>query len=115
MYVIRPYEEGDIGHTQKTSLLLVDDKLRKEYGELYVEIEKSQDVFVHAMKTQSGSKKELIKEISSTFTKSDDEFYRALIRVKDEVSVPRPTLHLLMLHMTRYLTIRFLLFFPPRM
>ena len=25
------------------------------------------------------------KEISSTFTKSDDEFYRALIRVKDEM------------------------------
>ncbi len=38
-----------------------------------------------ALKEQSGSKKDLAKEISLTFTKSENEFYRALIRVKDEV------------------------------
>jgi hypothetical protein len=61
-------------------------KLRKEYEELYVEIDKSKEVFLKALKEQSGgSKKDLEKEISSTFTKSDDEFYRALGRVKDEL------------------------------
>jgi hypothetical protein len=83
--VIRPYDDGVIGHTEKTSTLLVDSKLRKEYEELHIEIDKSKQLFLKALKEQSGSKKDLEKEISSTFTKSDDEFYRALIRVKDEV------------------------------
>lgn len=83
--VIRPYDDGIIGHTEKTSTLLVDSKLRKEYEELHIEIDKAKEIFLKALKEQSGSKKDLEKEISSTFTKSDDEFYLALIRVKDEV------------------------------
>jgi len=82
--VIRPYDE-EFGQTEKTSTLLVDSKLRKEYEELHIEIDKSKGIFLKALKEQSNSKKDLGKEISSTFTKSDDEFYRALIRVKDEV------------------------------
>lgn len=85
VFVIRPYEDDVISHTEKTSTLLVDSKLRKEYEELHIEIEKSKGIFLKALKEQSGSKKDLEKEISSTFTRSDDEFYRALIRVKDEV------------------------------
>lgn len=85
IYVIRPYDDGDISHTEKTSTLLVDSKLRKEYEELHLEIDKSKKIFLNALKEQSGSKKDLEKEISSTFTKSDDEFFRALIRIKDEM------------------------------
>jgi len=85
VFVIRPYDDGDIAHTEKTSTLLVDSKLRREYEELYVEIEKSKEIFLKALREQSGSKKDLEKEVSSTFTKSDDEFYRALIRVRDEL------------------------------
>src|ERR1039457_2466836 len=82
--VIAPYDEV-LGHTEKTSTLLVDAKLRNEYEQLYVEIDRSKDLLLKALKKQSGSKKDLEQEISSTFTKSDNEFYRALIRVKDEV------------------------------
>lgn len=82
--VIPPYDEV-FGHTEKTSTLLVDIKLRKEYEQLHVEIDKSKDSLLKALKEQSGSKKDLEKEISSTFTKSGDEFYRALIRIKDEL------------------------------
>jgi len=85
VFVIRPYEDEAISHTEKTSTLLVDSKLRKEYEELHIEIDKSKETFLKALKNQSGSKKVLEKEISSAFTKSDDEFYRALIRVRDEV------------------------------
>jgi len=84
VHVIRPYDEL-FGHTEKTSTLLVDSKLRQEYEELHIEIEKSKELFLKALKEQSGSKKNLENEISSTFTRSDDEFYRALIRVEDEV------------------------------
>ncbi len=83
--VIRPYDDGIIGHTEKTSTLLVDSKLRKEYEDLHLDIDKSKGVFLKALKEQSGSKKDLEKVISSTFTKSAEEFYLALIRVRDEV------------------------------
>ena len=82
--VVRPYDEV-FGHTEKTSTLLVDSKLRQEYEDLHTEIDKSKVTFLKALKEQSGSKKDLEKEISSAFTKSDDAFYRALIRVKDEL------------------------------
>lgn len=85
VFVIRPYDDGVIGHTEKTSTLLVNSKLRKEYEELYIEIDNSKEIFLKALKEQSGSKKDLESEISSTFTKSDNEFYNALNRVRDEV------------------------------
>jgi hypothetical protein len=71
--------------------LLVDSKLRNEYEELHIEIEKSKEIFLKALREQSGSKKNLENEISTTFTRSDDEFYRALIRVKDEVLAQKDT------------------------
>ena len=64
VYVIRPYDDEDIGHTEKTSTLLVDSKLRKEYEALHIEIDKSKEIFLKALKEQSGSKKDLEKEIS---------------------------------------------------
>ena len=89
VFVIRPYEDEDISHTEKTSTLLVDSKLRKEYEELHIEIDKSKEIFIKALREQSGSKKDLEKEISSAFTSSDEEFYRALIRVHEEVSAQK--------------------------
>jgi len=82
--VVAPYDEV-LGHTEKTSTLLVDTKLRTEYEALHVDIDKAKDIFLKALREQSKSKKDLEKEISTTFTKSETEFYRALIRVKDEV------------------------------
>jgi ABC-type Mn2+/Zn2+ transport system ATPase subunit len=84
VFVVLPYDEV-FGHTEKTSTLLVDTNLRKEYEQLHIEIDKAKEMFLKALKEQSGSKKALEKEISSAFTKSDDEFYRALFRVKDEL------------------------------
>lgn len=82
--VIRPYDEV-FGHTEKTSTLLVDAKLRKEYEQLHVDIDKARETFLKALKEQSGSKRHLDAEISATFTKSDDEFYRALFRIESEL------------------------------
>lgn len=87
--VVAPYDEV-LGHTEKTSTLLVHAKLRKEYEDLHTEIDKAKEVFLKALKEQSKSKRDLEKEISSTFTKSDSEFYRALIRIKDEVEGQEP-------------------------
>jgi ABC-type lipoprotein export system ATPase subunit len=85
VYVIRPYDEV-LGHTEKTSTLLVNAQLREEYERLHDEIDKSKAAFLKAMKTQSKSKRDLEREISATFTKTDHELYKALIRLKDELA-----------------------------
>lgn len=91
VFVIRPYHDEEYSHTEKTSTLLVDSKLRKEYEQLHTEIDKSKAIFLKALKEQSGSKKDLEKEISSTFTKSDDEFYKALNRIEGELLAQKDT------------------------
>jgi hypothetical protein len=86
--VLAPYDEF-FGHTEKTSTLLVNNVLRKEFEQLHADIEKSKATFLKAMKAQSGgSNKELEKEIALAFTKKDDEnsFYIALERAKIELA-----------------------------
>lgn len=82
--VVRPYDEV-LGHTEKTSTLLVNPALRKEYEDLHIAIDAAKDLFLKGMREQSGSKKDIEKEISSAFTTSNDQFYRALIRIKEEL------------------------------
>ena len=84
VFVVSPYDE-DLAHTEKTSTLLVDNKLRKEYEKLHIKVDEAEKLFLDAMKEESGSKKDIRSEISSAFTKSDD-FYRALTRVQQEVA-----------------------------
>lgn len=83
--VVRPYEET-MPHSAKTSTLLVNPALRKEYETIHKEIDAAKDAFLEAMKEQSGSKRDLEKEISHAFTATDDKFYIALNRIKDEVA-----------------------------
>ncbi len=83
--VVRPYDEV-FGHSAKTSTLLVNPALRKEYEALHADIDAAKEIFLKALKEQSGSKKDIEKELSSTFTARDDQFYVALNRVKDEIA-----------------------------
>lgn len=83
--VVRPYDEV-LGHSVKTSTLLVNPTLRKEFETLHAEIDAAKDTLLKALKEQSGSKRDLEKELSSTFTARDDQFYVALNRIKDEVA-----------------------------
>lgn len=88
--VVRPYNE-ELGHTEKTSTLLVDVKLRKEYEQLHKEIDNSKEVLLKALREISKSKKDLEKEISLAFTSSDNEFQTALSRIKKELSEQKDT------------------------
>lgn len=82
--VVRPYDDV-FGHSEKTSTLLVNAVLREEYEKLQINIDAAKEIFLKAMKERSGSKRNLEQEISSVFTNSDREFYRALIRINDEL------------------------------
>ena len=72
--VVPPYDEV-FGHTEKTSTLLVDAKLRLEYEQLHIEIDKSKESFLKALRDQSCSKKDLEKEISASFTKVKEKYF----------------------------------------
>lgn len=85
--VLPPYDEF-FSHSEKTSTLLLNNTLRKEYEQLHLDINRSKTSFLQAMKRQSGSKKKrLDHEIALAFTKNDDEesFYQALERVSTEI------------------------------
>jgi hypothetical protein len=81
--VIKPYDEG-YGPTEKTSTLLVDATLRKEYEQLHVTIDKSKTALLKAIGKQAKSRRNFEIEISSAFTNGDD-FEVALNRIKDEL------------------------------
>lgn len=83
--VVRPYEEA-MGHTAKTSTLLVNPALRKEYEMLHAEIDTAKDALVNALRAQSKSKRDIEKELSTAFTGNDNKFYVALNRIKEEVA-----------------------------
>lgn len=83
--VVRPYEET-MGHSTKTATLLVNPALRKEYENLHADIDAAREALLKGLRDQSGSKRDLEREISLTFTASPDKFYVALNRIKDEVA-----------------------------
>ena len=84
--VLPPYDQF-FSHSEKTSTLLVNNPLREEYEELHIDIEKCKSKFLDTMKNQSDSKKSLVEEIASAFTKKADErsFYHALERIESEL------------------------------
>jgi hypothetical protein len=82
--VIRPYAE-EFAHTEKTSTLLVNAALRKEYEQIQIEIDKAKERLLKALKKQSRSKKDIEREVSLTFTPSEDAFYRGLLRIRHEL------------------------------
>jgi hypothetical protein len=85
VFVVRPYDE-EFSHTEKTSILLVDAPLRKEWERLQSGIEKQKGALLKALKQHSQSKKDLQAEISSAFTTTEEEFETALTRIKAELT-----------------------------
>lgn len=82
--VIIPYDDK-LRHTEKTSLLLVNSKLSEKYDALIKKNLELEESLVKKLKEQSGTKKDIRIEVSSSITPSDDKFYEALERVKGEV------------------------------
>lgn len=86
---VKPYDE-EYGPTEKTSTLLVDAKLRKEYEQLHVDIDESKTKLLKAVQQQAKSKNDFEKEISTAFTR-DDNFEVAARRIKDELEKQHET------------------------
>lgn len=84
VFVISPYDET-FSYSEKTSTLLVNPKLKSDYDRLHRELDNAKESFLKALKAQSGSKKDLEKEISLAFSKREDKFYQSLVRIAKEV------------------------------
>lgn len=83
--VLRTYEEvATKGGGMAT--LLVNQELRQEYELVHAEIEAARAVFLKAVKVQAKTKREVDREISSSFTPSGDQLDQALKRIKDELA-----------------------------
>ena len=87
--VVLPYD-AEYGPTEKTSTLLVDAKLRKEYEQLHIAIDESKAILLKAIREQSNSKSNFENEISFAFTSGDD-FEVAITRIKDELEKQKDT------------------------
>ena len=82
--VVAPYDE-QLGLTEQTSSLLLEPKLKKEFDDLLRATEAAKAALLSAIKTQSGSKKDMEVEISSAIMPTSVALDAALIRIKREV------------------------------
>lgn len=82
--VVQPYDE-ELGVTEKTSTLLLDPKLKKEYDDLLRATAAAREALIAAIKQQSGSKQRMDTEISDAIMQSDAELDTALTRIQREI------------------------------
>ena len=81
--VVLPYD-ADYGPTEKTSTLLVDADLRKEYEHLHVTIDAARAALLKAVQEVAKSKSNFEYQITSAFSSGND-FEVAVIRIRDEL------------------------------
>lgn len=82
--VVLSYDE-EFGPTESTSTLLVNPELRKEYEALQVDLFQAREQLVTALRAQSGTKQDVVRTISRVFTRQDDNFFTALVRISYEI------------------------------
>jgi len=83
--VIVSYDE-QVGPTEETSTLLVDKVLRDEYEGLQRGITEAKAELVSALKVQASTRKDVSKEVALAFTRDEQSFFRALLRVEEELA-----------------------------
>ena len=76
--------DKDLGPSERTCTLLVDDKLRTEFAELQRRVNEAEQSLTDLLKRQSKSKAALVAEIPSAFAAID--LRRAMIRIEPELA-----------------------------
>lgn len=84
VFVIRSYDEM-FSNSDKTALLLVNHDLRLKYEEQMSSILNAKAALLKVLKKASGAKRDIEREVSQVFMRSDKEFITALRRVREEV------------------------------
>jgi hypothetical protein len=87
--VVEPYNET-LGLSEKCSTLLVDAKLREEYSNIHVDIDKAKEALLVALQKQADSKRDFEEEIISALAPGED-LQIALTRIKAELEKQKDT------------------------
>lgn len=82
--VIVSYDQ-EMGPTAETSTLLVDKTLRDEYELLQRGIYEAKAELIVALKAQALTKKDVGTTLSLAFTRDEESFFQALLRVEQEL------------------------------
>lgn len=91
IFVIEPYNETY--KSEKISTLLVNAKLRNEYEKINIKIDEKKKELLEALIKLSGIKSGIEEIISNVFTKLDNGFFKAIVRIKEEVLENTPPLY----------------------
>ena len=83
IFVVERYMEDF--NSEKISTLLVNKKLKNKYDKIHIKIEEKKDRLLKELKILSGLRKDIEKEISETFTNTDDELFISLAGTKEKV------------------------------
>lgn len=83
VFVVEPYSEKY--RSDRVSTLLVNEKLRKEYEEVYREIDAKVDIVLKKLKPFTGLKKNIKEEFASAITHDPTDFFTALDRIEKEI------------------------------
>jgi hypothetical protein len=83
VFVIEPYNQTY--RSERISTLLVNEGLRKRYDVIHKEIDEKAAVLISELKPRAGFKEGIKEELSKAITHDPNDFYRALVRIKEEV------------------------------
>ena len=90
IFVIEPYNAGY--RSDRISTLLVNDALKQRYEEIHKEIDEKAEVLTNELEAPTGLKREIREQFSNAITHDPNDFYRALVRVREEVENGAETL-----------------------
>lgn len=82
--VLRPYEEP-INNGENTVNLLVNTALRLEYEALQTDVISAREALMNALKVTANTKRNVEKEVITTFMPSGGSFDEVLIKLKDDL------------------------------
>ncbi len=83
IFVIEPYNATY--ESDKISTLLVNKELKKEYDEIYIDIDRKKELIIKELKQLSGLKKNIDEIFSYDVVSDNNSFYIALLRLEDEI------------------------------
>ncbi len=83
LFVIVPYNKEY--KSNKISTLLVNKELKEKYEQIHLNIDEKKELLIKELKPLSGLKAKIEETFSNDFTHYPKEFFKAILRVKEEV------------------------------
>jgi len=83
VFVIVPYNKEY--KSNKISTLLVNKELKEKYEQIHFNIDEKKELLIKELKPLSGLKANIEETFSNDFTHYPKEFFKAILRVKEEV------------------------------